>query len=80
LTSTRNREIEFNRWPKYKAAYLHAFKKMLEYCKTHGTGWKKRGADGGDPTVSDIWNWWMEYDVLPGQVNLFEDFEETEAD
>ena len=72
LTSTRNREIEFNRWPKYKNAYLHAFEKMLDYCKVHGTGWKKKGADGGEPTVRDIWNWWMEYDVLPGQINLFE--------
>jgi hypothetical protein len=28
--------------------------------------------------VIDVFNWWMEYDVLPGQVDLFE--EETWED
>jgi len=26
----------------------------------------------------DVYNWWLEYDVLPGQINLFEDYEEDE--
>lgn len=28
------------------------------------------------PTGTDVYNWWMEYDVLPGQIDLFEDEEE----
>jgi hypothetical protein len=24
-------------------------------------------------TPQDVFNWWMEYDVLPGQIDLFEE-------
>jgi hypothetical protein len=27
-------------------------------------------------TGRDVFNWWMEYDVLPGQIDLFEEGEE----
>jgi hypothetical protein len=26
-------------------------------------------------TGVDIFNWWMEYDILPGQIDLFEGME-----
>lgn len=78
MASTRERERQFARWPKYKAAYLHAFEKMLEANKNKGLKWRKEGALGVDPTVTDIWNWWMEYDVLPGQINLFEEEEDDD--
>lgn len=62
------------RWPKYKAAYLRAFEKMLEERKRRGRldgSWRLT-------TARDVFNWWMEYDVLPGQYNLFEDYEEDD--
>lgn len=27
-------------------------------------------------TGVDIFNWWMEYDILPGQIDLFEEMED----
>lgn len=75
LAPTREREQQFNRWPKYKQAYLNAFEKLLKENKRKGIKWKKTGTEGGDPTVTDIWNWWMKYDVLPGQLT-FDDLEE----
>lgn len=58
------REIEFARWPAYKKLYLLAFSRMLEerHCRGLECYWK---------TPMDVFNWWMEYDVLPGQLDLF---------
>lgn len=69
MAATAGREKEFARWPKYKAAYLNAFDKMLKErkLKERKTEWI---------TARDVFNWWMEYDILPGQFNLFEDYEE----
>ena len=77
LAPTREREQQFNRWPKYKQAYLNAFEKLLKENKRKGIKWKKIGTEGGDPTVTDIWNCWMKYDVLPGQIT-FDDYEGEE--
>lgn len=74
LASTREREKEFRLWPKYKDAYLRAFAKMLEECERKGIGWRK--VNGDQPTVSEVWNWWMNYNIMEGQINLFE--EETD--
>ena len=27
-------------------------------------------------TGRDVFNWWMEYDILPGQIDLFEEDED----
>lgn len=66
MAGKHHREKEFFMWPKYKAAYLLAFDKMLEERKRRNlpTEWQ---------TAQDVFNWWMEYDVLPGQINLFEE-------
>ena len=75
MAGTKGREREFLRWPKYKAAYLRAFDKMLQHRKQSGlSAWFKYH----EATARDVFNWWMEYDVLPGQMNWFEDFEEEE--
>lgn len=65
----RKRENAFFRWPKYKTAYLLAFNRMLQARIEKGrpTEWQ---------TPEDVFNWWMEYDILPGQFNLFEDYQE----
>ena len=75
MAGTKERERELLRWPKYKDAYLRAFAKMLEERKRLG---KLTSSWGENTTATDIFNWWMVYDVLPGQYNLFEDYEEEE--
>ena len=69
MAGRQGREREFARWPKYKAAYLHAFEKMLEERKRRDrpTEWQR---------PEDVFNWWMEYDVLPGQFSFDDLFEE----
>ena len=73
----RTREIEFLRWPKYKDAYLRAFEKMLDVRRAKGKGFLSNKY-GNECSAKDVFNWWMEYDILPGQINLFEDYEEEE--
>ena len=60
------REREFARWGKYKAAYIRSFEKMIEKRKEKNLDLKNW------QTGKDVFNWWMENDVLPGQINLFE--------
>lgn len=68
MAGKHGRELEFARFPKYKNLYLLAFRNLLEERATKGKyiSWE---------TPQDVFNWWMEYDVLPGQVDLFEDYE-----
>lgn len=60
------REVEFRRWPKYKAMYIRAFDEMLKERQ-------RKGKDTKWETGVDVFNWWMEYDILPGQMEM-EDF------
>ena len=63
---------EFERWPEYKNLYLMAFKNLLD----------ERAAKGKDTswqTPEDVFNWWMEYDVLPGQMDIFDFLEEEDG-
>lgn len=71
MASTNEREREFYRWPKYLHHYLLAFEKMR-------TERIKRGKQCGWMNSRDVFNWWMNYDVLPGQIDLFEDYEEED--
>lgn len=69
----KSRKIrEFERWPKYKQAYLKAFDRMI----------KKNIKDGNsrfvNETAQEVMNWWLELDVkddkwIEGQVDIFED-------
>ena len=66
MASKSGREREFLRWPQYKRLYLAAFDRMLRERTARGKqtyGWQD---------AMDVYNWWMEYDVLPGQVDLLE--------
>ena len=69
MAMTTGRNKEFARWPKYKKAYLRAFRRMLDLRKEDGL-----------PTPiddeNDYFHWWMEDGVIPGQMSLFDDFEE----
>ena len=63
MAGTKGREKEFMRWPKYRDSYIRAFDKMLQERK------KNTKLDGSWrlATAKDVYNWWMQYDVLPGQ-------------
>lgn len=77
MARQHGREKEFARWPKYKAAYLRAFQKMLEERQRRG---KIDGSWRMGTTATDVFNWWMEYDVIPGQLNLFDMIDQQEED
>lgn len=66
LAKKKVRQAEFKRWPRYKQLYINAFERMMKVRatsqKTRWTGWNG----------IDVFNWWMEYDILPGQDDLFE--------
>lgn len=80
MAGTRQRVRDFQRWPKYKEAYLRAFDRMLQLRKERHEQdptrplWKQ-GNFEGEATSIDVFRWWMEFDVLPGQINLFEEEE-----
>lgn len=62
------RAVEFARYPKIKAAYIRAFDRMLEERRRRELlcQWQ---------TAVDVFHWWMEDGVLPGQ-HVLEGFEE----
>lgn len=74
LAGKKGREKEFARWPKYKQMYLNAFDRMLKVREAKGKiddKWRI-----GRRAV-DVFNWWMEYDIAPGQIS-FDELEEEE--
>lgn len=75
MAGRKGRETEFARWPKYRNLYLRAFDRMLEERNRRG---KLDGSWRMGTTAEDVFRWWMEYDVLPGQMGM-EDLMETEG-
>lgn len=69
--SRKGRIKQFDRYPQYVNAYILAFEKMLHARMEAGLKQYSFGETG-----KDVFNWWMEYDILPGQLNWFEDLEE----
>lgn len=72
MARRRGRAIEFARWPKYKAAYLRAFEKMIQEREKRGKidgTWRI----GIDP--HEIFHWWMQDGVMPGQF-VMEEFDD----
>ncbi len=68
MAGKKKRKKEFSDFPKYRAAYINAFKRMLETRKIRGleTKWE---------TGEEVFFWWMEDDNIPGQMS-FADFPE----
>lgn len=62
----KSRYKEFARYPKIKAAYIRAFEKMLKNRVGEILDWE---------TGEDVFHWWMEDGVLPGQ-KVLDGFEE----
>lgn len=63
--ASKMRKVEFARWPKYRDLYIHAFDRMLEERR-------RRGLQQEWQTGLDVFHWWMEDGVLPGQMVLEE--------
>ena len=68
----KKRYREFNYWPAYEKLYIQTFDRMLEERRRRG---KMRGNWMMGGTGQDVFRWWMEEDVLPGQMSLY-DYEE----
>lgn len=71
MAAKRIRMFEFSRYPKIKLAYIRAFDRMLEERRRRGKMYA--GMGWGEPL--DVFNWWMENGVLPGQ-EVLEEFRE----
>ena len=71
MAGQHGREKEFLRWPGYKQLYIKAFDRMLEERRRRG---KLDGTWRTGFTGADVFNWWMEYDILPGQMDIFDFF------
>ena len=59
----KKRFIQFARYPKYRDLYIRAFDKMIQVRKQNGkvTQWL---------SGIDVFHWWMEDGVLPGQLTI----------
>lgn len=75
MASKKRREAEFLRWPKYKDLYIRAFDRMLDERRKRG---KLEGSWQMGTRAIDVFNWWMEYDILPGQMDMEELLEEIQ--
>ena len=69
MAGRKMRLREFGRYPTYQRAYIRAFDRMLEERAARG---KLDGSWRSGTTGRDIFHWWMEDGVLPGQVELEE--------
>lgn len=68
LAGDETQRQELLRWPKYEQLYLNAFDRMLKERA-------RRETDGNEmswQTARDVMNWFLSYDVLPGQDDIFE--------
>lgn len=63
----KRRYEEFRRWPQYEKLYVLAFERMLQEREQRGKldeSWRI------GTTGRDVFRWWMEEDVLPGQMSV----------
>lgn len=75
MAGRHGREAQFLRYPKYKDMYINTFDRMLQERIRRG---KMEGTWRSETSGIDIFNWWMEYDILPGQIDMFNIIEEEE--
>ena len=68
--ASKHRKVEFERWPRYKQLYLNAFARMQEARVAAGK-LPFLGDKIDNPTVQDVFDWWMEEPWIPGQERLF---------
>ena len=75
MAGTKGRQKEFARYPKYQHNYILAFDRMLKERELRG---KMQGSWNIGTTGEDVFHWWMEDGVLPGQLNTEDLIGETE--
>lgn len=73
LASKAIRGKEFGRWPQYEKLYISAFDRMLKAREAAG---KMNGVFRMGTTAMDVFHWWMEDGVLPGQISMDDLLEE----
>ena len=66
MAGKKGREFEFTRYPTYQRLYIKAFDQMLDERR-------KRGLPCDWQTGMDVFHWWMEDGVLPGQMDFWEE-------
>ena len=67
MAGTSGRHKEFARYPKYKNLYIKAFDRMLQERDRRN---KMDGSWRIGTTGEDVFHWWMEDGVLPGQFEI----------
>lgn len=77
MAGRKCQEMEFARWPKYRGLYIAAFDRMLLERQRRS---KIDGSWRAGTTGLDVFHWWIRDGVLPGQIDLFEDYEWGEED
>lgn len=63
----KHRISEFVRYPKYKENYIRAFDRMIEERNKKG---RMQGTWRMGTTGIDVFHWWMEDGVIPGQIEM----------
>lgn len=74
MAGKKSRQMGFARYPTFQANYIVAFDRMLAERRRRG---KMDGSWRIGITGEDIFHWWMEDGVLPGQIT-FDSYEEDE--
>ncbi len=67
MAGTKGRQKEFARYPQYQHNYILAFDRMLKERERRG---KMQGSWNMGTTGEDVFHWWMEDGVLPGQIDM----------
>lgn len=67
MAKKQGRLFEFEKYPTFKSAYIKAFDKMIKERKEQG---RMQGDWRMGKTGIDVFHWWMEDGVLPGQVEM----------
>lgn len=70
MAGRKGMQFEFARYPKYRDMYIRAFDHMLEERRWRG---KMDGSWRMGTTGMDVFHWWINDGVLPGQMELWED-------
>lgn len=70
LAGGKRQMKEFAYFPKFKQMYIAAFGRMLEERKRRGK--EKLNSIWGE-TPEDVFHWWVQDGILPGQIDMLED-------
>lgn len=76
MAGSKGMQFEFARYPKYRGMYIRAFDHMIEELIRRG---KMDGLRCMGTTGMDVFHWWVDDGVLPGQMELWEDEDETDT-